>query len=88
MIKIQIFTQRSVLIVLLVSNAINPLLALPIKSHSITKRNQESISIFQKIKEILVQKGLDNDIALEKNDEIIPSKTKYNNKITISLWEL
>ncbi|MFT5659678.1 MAG: hypothetical protein ACI9TV_000300 [Sulfurimonas sp.] len=71
MIQIKIFTQQSILVILLVSNAMSPLLALPQKSNQIIKRNQQVSNIFQKITNILVEKGLDHDVALQKTNTLL-----------------
>ena len=71
MIQIRIFTQQSILVILLASNTLSPLLALPLKPHATIKRNLQTSSILQKIKNILVEKGLDNDIALEKTNTLL-----------------
>ncbi len=86
MIKIQIFTQRSVLIVLLVSSAINPLLAFPTKSHLLTEKSQEAINVFQKIKDTLIDKGLEDDIALEKTMKLFQAQKNTVERLK-SLYE-
>lgn len=71
MIQIKIFTQQSILVILLVSNAMSPLLALPQKSNQIIKRNQQVSNISQKVTSILVEKGLDHNIALQKTNTLL-----------------
>lgn len=97
MIQIKIFTQQSILVILLVSNTFNPLLAFPTKSHPLAKRNQQVSNIVQKVTNILVQKGLDHDAALEKATTLLQAqdytlqKLNYlfqNSELTISQDEL
>ena len=66
MIQVKLFTQKSILVVLLVSNTMNPLLAFTGKAHPVIKRNQQVYSIFEKIKNVLLDKGLDENAAAEK----------------------
>lgn len=74
--KIKVLTQRSVLVLFLAANAFNPLLALPLKSHPVVKRNQQVSSIFQKINNILQEKGLDSDAALQKVTALLEADAK------------
>lgn len=70
MIRIVFFTKRSVLFVLLVGNAFNPLLALEPKSHSIVKNKIQVSSIEIDIKNILINKGLDVEAAKSKVNKL------------------
>ena len=54
MIQVKLFTQKSILVVLLVS-----------------KRNQQVYSIFEKIKNVLLDKGLDENAAAEKTTQLL-----------------
>ena len=66
MIRVTFFTKNTLLVILLASTTANPLLAFPIKKHSIVKKNQENSNISQKIETILVDKGLDEEVAFHQ----------------------
>ena len=76
MIKIVFYTKRSVLFVLLASSAVNPLLALEPKPYSITKNKQQVSSVEIDIKNILVDKGMQKDVAQSKVKKMFKS-SKY-----------
>ena len=81
MIHIRVITQQSVLIIFLISNSLNPLLALPTKAPISKKRNQKTVNVFQEIQNILVEKGLDNDAALEKTKKLLYTKQNTIEKL-------
>ena len=73
MIRITFFTKNTLLVILLASTAANPLLALPLKKHTIVKKNQQNSNISQKIQTILINKGLDKEVALSKVNKLLKS---------------
>ena len=70
MIRITFFTKHTLLVILLASGTFNPLLALPLKKYSIVKKNQQNSNVSQKIQAILVDKGLDEEVALSKVNKL------------------
>lgn len=71
MIQIKLFTQKSILVVLLVSNTVNPLLAFTSKEHPVIKKNQQVHSIFDKVKNMLLDRGLNEDAATQKTIQLL-----------------
>lgn len=81
MIRIVVF-KRSVLFVLLVSSSVSPLLALP-SQQSPTLKNKTQISpIFNDIKNVLANKGLDEDAAIKKVDKLFKDKKSISTKLS------
>ena len=80
-----IFTKRSVLFVLLVSNSFNPLLAFEHKPYSIVKNKQQISSIEIDIKNILINSGLDVDAAQSKTDKLFKN-TQYSAETLFRLY--
>lgn len=78
MIHIKVITQHSILVIFLISSAINPLLAVPVKSLNNIKKNRKVVGLFQELKNILMQNGLDEKAALEKTNALL-----YSQKNTI-----
>ncbi len=70
MVRIAFFTKRSVFFVLLVSNAINPLLAVEPKICSIVTNKQQESNMVLDIKNMLVERGLELDAAEAKASKL------------------
>jgi len=83
MIQIKLFTQKSILVVLLVSNTVNPLLAFTGKEHPVIKRNQQVHSIFDKVKNVLVDKGLNEDAAIKKTIQLLHVENNRMKKLEL-----
>ena len=75
-------TKRSMLFVLLVSNSVNPLLlALPQKPHPVVKNNRQALRISNEIKNILLNKGLDKEVAVSKVNKLFKNNRGKTNKL-------
>lgn len=81
MIRIRVIVQRSVLVVFLAANSFNPLLALSTKVPTTSKRNQKVVGLFQEIKNILINKGLNEDAAFKKTVKLLQGKDNIVEKI-------
>ena len=77
MIRITFLTKGSMLFVLLVSNSVNPLLALPPKPNPIVKNNREISRVSNEIKSLLFNKGLDKEVAIKKVNKLFEN-SKHN----------
>ena len=76
-------TQRSILVILLVSNTIHPLFAFSDKTHHESKKSQQISKIFEKIKNLLVDKGLNEDVAIKKTRKLLAAQQKSIKKLEI-----
>jgi hypothetical protein len=76
MININFLTKRSLVIVFLVSNSFNPLLALPQKTNTTIENEQKSPSIYKDIQNILVNNGLENKTATDKLKKLLNNNQK------------
>jgi hypothetical protein len=76
MININFLTKRSLVIVFLVSNSCNPLLALPQNTNTTIENEQQSPSIYKDIQKILVSKGLENKTATDKLKKLLNNNQK------------
>lgn len=81
MIKIAFFEKRSLFIILLASSTVNPLLALPAKNPSVIKRDIKSSKFSQNIQNLLVNKGLEKEIALKKTNKLFTSSENFENRL-------
>ncbi|EDZ62473.1 hypothetical protein SMGD1_2823 [Sulfurimonas gotlandica GD1] len=77
MIHKNFFSKRSVLLILLTSSAFNPLLALQHEPYSIVKNTLQISNVKIDIRNILIGKGLDKDIAISKTNKLF-----FNHKHT------
>jgi len=82
MIRISLFKKRSLLVILLVGSTANPLFALPAKNNFVIKRDIKKINISQEIQNLLVDKGLEKDIALHKTDKLFKNSNNIENKLS------
>lgn len=74
MTHIRVITQQSILTILLISNSVNPLLALPVKAQITTKENQKIVGLLHEIKNMLIDKGLEEEVALGKTIKLLQTK--------------
>lgn len=79
------FSKRSVLFILLTGSAFNPLLALPNEPYLITKSTLQISSVEIDIRNILIGKGLDKDIAISKTKKLF-SNNKYRANSIFDLY--
>ena len=85
MIKIRILTQQSVLVVFLLANAVNPLLALPNKVQTNVKRKQRTLDLHKELKNLLINKGLEGQVADAKSKKLL--KNVENLSLLSKLYE-
>jgi len=81
MIRITLFKKQSLLIILLVGSTANPLLALPLKNPSVIKKDVQQLQITQEIKNILINKGLEQESALKKVAKVFKNNKNVESKI-------
>ena len=80
MLRITLLTKHSVFFVFLISNTVNPLLASAAQPISIVKNRQQRSSLYQDIINLLIQRGLDENVAVKKVKNLFKdSKTTSDN---------
>jgi hypothetical protein len=75
MVKIFILTKRSIFLIVLVSNTINPLLASPLYTDSASQSYQERAISYLDIQNSLTSKGLQKEIAEAKVKKLFKEET-------------
>ncbi|WP_373035469.1 hypothetical protein [Sulfurimonas sp.] len=76
------FSKRSVLLILLTSSAFNPLLALHHEPYSIVKNALQISNVKIDIRNILMGKGLDKDIAISKTNKLFSNNKHTANTLS------
>jgi len=75
------FSKRSVLFILLTGSTFNPLLALPYEPYLTSKSTLQISSVKIEIRNKLIDKGLDKDIAISKTNKLFSNNKHAANSI-------